>query len=83
MALYIFHFIYFIYFNEFLFCYVLHFLHTDPYEHVGKIQKKKEKKTKHIYIANSHTITYWWKRKRERNTPLYILLYLHEKINNN
>ena len=55
MALYIFH---FIYFNEFLFCYVLHFLHTDPYEHVGKIQKKKEKKTKHIYIANSHTITY-------------------------
>ena len=57
MALYIFHFIYFIYFNEFLFCYVLHFLHTGPYEHVGKIQKK-EKKTKHIYIANSHTITY-------------------------
>ena len=43
MALYIFHFIYFIYFNEFLFCYVLHFLHTDPYEHVGKIQKKKRK----------------------------------------
>ena len=40
MALYIFH---FIYFNEFLFCYVLHFLHTDPYEHVGKIQKKKRK----------------------------------------
>ena len=43
MALYIFHFIYFIYFNEFLFCYVLHFLHTGPYEHVGKIQKKKRK----------------------------------------
>ena len=33
------------------------FLHTDPYEHVGKYQKK-EKKTKRIYIADSHTITY-------------------------
>ena len=55
-ALNIFYFFYFIYFNEFLFCYVLHFIHTDPYEHVGKTQKK-EKKTKHIYIANSHTIT--------------------------
>ena len=32
------------------------FLHTGPYEHVGKIQK--EKKTKHTYIADSHTITY-------------------------
>ena len=30
------------------------FLHTDPYEHVGK----KEKKGKHIYIADSHIITY-------------------------
>ena len=27
---------------------------TDPYEHVGK----KEKKGKHIYIADSHTVTY-------------------------
>ena len=36
------------------------FLHTDPYEHVGKKEKKrKEKKAKHIYIADSHTITYW------------------------
>ena len=36
------------------------FLHTDPYEHVGIIPKKKEKKAEHniIYIADSHTITY-------------------------
>ena len=27
------------------------------YEHVGKMQKK-EKKTKHIYIADLHTIGY-------------------------
>ena len=75
MALYIFHFIYFIYFNEFLFCYVLHFLHTDPYEHVGKIQKKKEKKTKHIYIANSHTITLMKKKERKKHTPLHSSLF--------
>ena len=37
---------------------VLHFFtYCMTYEHVGKIQKK-EKKTKHIYIADSHTITY-------------------------
>ena len=53
------------------------FLHTDPYEHVGKIQKKK--KRKHIYIANTHD--YKKKRKKERNTPQYIPLYLHETIN--
>ena len=71
---------FFLYFDEFLFCYILQFLHTDPYEQVGKIPKKEEK-TKHIYIANSHTITYWYKKK-ERNTPQYLLLYLQEKINN-
>ena len=30
---------FFFYFNEFLFCYVLHFFYTLTYEHVGKIQK--------------------------------------------
>ena len=32
-------FFFFLYFNEFLFCYVLHFFYTLTYEHVGKIQK--------------------------------------------
>ena len=31
------------------------FLHTDPYERVGK--RKKERKTKLIYIAHTHTHT--------------------------
>ena len=32
------------------------FLHTDPYEHVGKIQKR-EKNTKHISIVHVQTHT--------------------------
>ena len=55
------------------------FLHTDLYERVGKI--KKEKKTKHIYIVHTHTHTHYSLIKKEKkNTPQYILLYLHEKI---
>ena len=36
-------FLFFYYFNEFLFCYVLHFFYTLTYEHVGKIQKNGKK----------------------------------------
>ena len=43
--------LFFLYFNEFLFCYVLHLFYTLTYEHVGKIQKT-ERKTKHLYIAD-------------------------------
>ena len=66
------------YFNEFLFrsgCTTFFYILT--YEHVGKMQKT-EKKTNHIHIADSHTITYWQKEK-ERNTPQYLLLYLIQK----
>ena len=62
---------------DFYFVMYYSFVHTDPYEHVGKIQKK-EKKTKHIYIADSHN--YILIKKKERNTPQNILLYLHEKL---
>ena len=57
-----------------------YFFYTLTYEHVGKIQKK-EKKTKHIYIADSHN--YILTKKKERKTPQYLLLYLHEKNANN
>ena len=46
------------YFNKFLFRFqYITFFYILTYEHVGKIQKK-EQKTKHIYIADLHTITY-------------------------
>ena len=58
------------------------FLHTDPYEHVGKVQKKK-KRILNIYTSHTHTnYILKKKRKKERNTPQHILLHLHEKINN-
>ena len=56
------------------------FFYRLTYEHVGKIQKK-EKKTKHICIADSHTI-YILTKKKERNTSQYLFLYLHEKTIN-
>ena len=55
------------------------FLHTDlEYEHVRKIQKT-EKKTKHVYIVDSHTITYWQKRKKETKPSTLILFSLKKK----
>ena len=56
------------------------FLHTDPYEHVGKVQEKKEKNSKHIHIAHTHKL-HTVKKEKERNTPQHILLHLHENIN--
>ena len=44
---------FFLYFNEFLFCYVLHFFYTLTYEHVGKIQKKKRKGKLNIYTSQT------------------------------
>ena len=76
MALYIFHFIYFIYFNEFLFCYVLHFLHTGPYEHVGKIQKKKRKENlAYIHRKLAHNYILMKKKERKKHTPLHSSLF--------
>ena len=52
----------FLYFNEFLFCYVLHFFTHWPFMNTYEKYRKKENKTKNIYIADSHTlhtITYW------------------------
>ena len=51
------------------------FLYTLTYEYVGKIQKK-EKKTKHIYIADSHTITYRQKRKKETHHSTFFSIYM-------
>ena len=56
------------------------FLHTDPYEHVGKIQKKKRKLN--IYTSQTHTQLHTDKKERKKHTQ-YILLYLHEKFNKN
>ena len=55
------------------------FLHT--HEHVGKMQKK-EKKAKHRYIADSHIITYWQKRKKETHPSTFFSTYM-KKINKN
>ena len=58
-------------------------LHTDPYEHVGKIHKK-EKKSNHLYIANPpppppHTHTHNYilikKKKRKKHTPVNSSLF--------
>ena len=51
------------------------FLHADPYINAQE-KEKKEKKTKHIYIAHTHTQLLTDKKK----TPQYILLHLREKI---
>ena len=40
------------------------FLHFDPYEHVEK-KYEKGKKTKHIYIAHTHTHTQLHTEKKE------------------
>ena len=68
----------FLYFHEFFFCYELHFCTHWPLWTRRKNTKKKEKKTKHIYIADSHN--YILIKKKERNTPQNILLYLREKL---
>ena len=52
------------------------FLHADPYINAQE-KEKKEKKTKHIYIAHTHTQLLTDKKKK---TPQYILLHLREKI---
>ena len=54
---------------------VYYIFSTLTYEHVGKIQKK-EKKTKHIYIADSHTITYWQKRKKETHPSTFFSIHI-------
>ena len=53
------------------------YFYTLTYEYVGKIQLK-EKKTKHIYAVYRTQLP---SDIKERNTPQYIFLYLHEKIN--
>ena len=47
------------------------FLHTDPYEHVGKKEKKKKKRKVNIYASQTRTQLHTDKkeRKKERNTP--------------
>ena len=55
------------------------FEHNDPLRTRRK-NINKEKKTKHKYIV--HTQLQTDKQKTRKKTPQYILLYLHEKINN-
>ena len=48
------------------------FLHTDPYEHVGKVQEKKEKNSKHIHIAHTHKLhTVKKEKERKKHTPAH------------
>ena len=74
MALYIF-FCY--YFNKFLFCYVLHFLHTDPYENVGKKRKENE-----AYIHRKHTQLHADEKEREKETDpcTFFSIYMKKLI---
>ena len=60
------------------------FLHTDPYEHVGKIHKK-EKKTNHLYIAHTPTHTRLHtdkkKEKKETHPSTFLCIYMKKLIN--
>ena len=49
------------------------FLHADPYDHVGKIQKK-EKKTKHIHRRLIHNYILI-KKGRKKHTPVLSSLF--------
>ena len=48
------------------------FTHTDPYEHVGKVQKKK-KRILNIYTSHTHTNYILKKKEKERkkHTPAH------------
>ena len=56
----------------FVMCYI--FLHTDLW--IRRKNTKKEKKTKHIYIGDSHTITYWQKRKKVTHPTTFFSSYM-------
>ena len=44
------------------------FLHTDPYEHVGKIQKKKKRKL-NIFTSQTHTQLNTDKKRKKETHP--------------
>ena len=50
------------------------FLHADPYDKVGKIQKKKEKKTKHIHRRLIHNYILI-KKERKKHIPVLSSLF--------
>ena len=49
------------------------FLHTDPYEHVGKKEKKKKERKVNIYTSQTrtqlHTDKKERKKERKKHTP--------------
>ena len=58
----------FLYFDEFFFCYVLHFFYTLTYEYVGKNTKKKGKEKLNIHISQTHTQLLTDKKERKKHT---------------
>ena len=54
------------------------FLHTDPYEHVGKIQKKRKG---NIYTSRTHPITKKRERKKETHPSTFLSIYMKKLIN--
>ena len=72
-------FFFFLYFNEFLFCYILHFIYTLTYEHVGKIQKT-ERKTKHLYISDLQKLhIYKTEINKKTNPSTFFSIYMKKK----
>ena len=61
------------------------FLHTDPYEHVGKIHKKKRKLIIYTYIAHTPTHTRLHtdkkKEKKETHPSTFLCIYMKKLIN--
>ena len=49
------------------------FLHTNPYEHLGKQKKKKRKLN--IYTSQTHTQLHTDKKERKKHTPVHSCLF--------
>ena len=45
------------------------FLHTDPYEHVGKKEKKEKKRKLKICTSQTRTQLHTDKKERKKHTP--------------
>ena len=63
--------------NFFVVMYAI-FLHTDLW--TRRKNTKKEKKTIHIYITDSYTITFWSKRKKEIHPSTFFSSYMKKLI---
>ena len=50
---------------------VMYYILLHTYSWTRRKNKKKEKEAKHRYIADSHIITHWQKRKKETHSGTF------------